>query len=70
MSKCRVICIESKFSTYPILSFFPSFSLPDLLCDPSDLIWRKRIPSEAMTCRTAPSLDGLLAEVFWGFPQL
>ena len=26
--------------------------------------------SEAMTGRTAPSSDGLLAEVSWGFPQL
>ena len=27
-------------------------------------------PFEAMTGRTAPSSDGLLVEVFWGFPQL
>ena len=44
--------------------------LPDVLCDPTDLIWRKGIPFEAMIGRTAPSSDGLLAEVFWGFPQL
>ena len=49
--------------------FFPSFSLPDVLCDPNDLIWRKGTPFEAMTGRTAPSSDGLLAEVFWGFSQ-
>ena len=54
----------------PILSFFPSFSLPGVLCDLTDLIWRKGTPFEAMTSRTAPSSDGLLAEVFWGFPQL
>ena len=51
----------------PVLSLFPSFSLPDVLCDPIDLIWRKRTPFEAMTGRTAPSSDGLLAEVFWDF---
>ena len=31
---------------------------------------RAMTPSEAMTGRTAPSSDGLLAEVFWGFPRL
>ena len=55
---------------HPIPSFFSSSSLPDVLCDPTDLIWRKRTPFEAMTGRTAPSSDGLLAEVFWGFPRL
>ena len=53
-----------------VLSLFPSFSLPDVLCDPTDLIWRKGTPFEAMTDCTAPSSDGLLAEVFWGFPRL
>ena len=52
------------------LTQFPSFSLPDVLCDPTDLIWRKGTPFEATTGRTAPSPDGLLAEVFWGFPRL
>ena len=47
----------------------PSF-LPDVLCDSTDLIWRKGTPFEAMTDFTAPSSDGLLAEVFWGSPQL
>ena len=56
--------------TPPIFSLIPSFSLPDVLCDATDLIWRKGTPFEAMTVRTAPSSDGLLAEVFWGFPQL
>ena len=41
-----------------------------MLCDLTDLIWRKGTPFEAMTGRTIPSSDGLLAEVFWGFPQL
>ena len=54
----------------PVLSLIPSSSFPDMLCDPADLIWRKVNPFEAMTGRTAPSSDGLLAEVFWGFPQL
>jgi hypothetical protein len=49
---------------------FPSISFPDVLCDPIDLILRKGIPFDAMTGRTAPSLDSLLAEVFRGFPQL
>ena len=43
---------------------FPSLSLPDVLCDPTDLILRKGTPSEAMTGRTASSPDGLLARVF------
>ena len=51
---------------HPVLSF----SLPDVLCSPNDLIWMKRTPFEAMTGRTAPSSDILLAEVFWDFPQL
>ena len=25
----------------PVLSLIPSFSLPDVLCDPTDIIWRK-----------------------------
>ena len=53
----------------PVLFFVPSLSLPDLLCDPTDLILRKETPFKAMTSRTAPSLDGLLAQVFRGFPQ-
>ena len=45
----------------------PSFSLPGVLCDPIDLIWRKGTPFDAMTGRTAPSSDGLLAGVFLGY---
>ena len=59
--------MERKYLDNP---FLLSFSLPDVLWDNTDLIWRKGTPFEAMTCRTAPSSDGLLAEVFWGFPQL
>ena len=44
-----------------IFSFIPSFSLPDVLYDPTDVIWRKMTPFEAMAGRTAPSSDGLLA---------
>ena len=44
--------------------------LPDVQCDPTDFIWRKGTSFEAMTGRTAASSDGVLAEVFWGFPQL
>ena len=54
----------------PVLSFFPSISLHDLLCNPTDLIWRKGTLFEAMTGRTSPSSDGLLAEVFPSFPPL
>ena len=56
--------------TMSIPCLFPSFSILDVLCDPTDLIQRKVIPFEVMTGRTAPSSDGLLAEVFWGFPRL
>ena len=45
----------------PVLSFFPSFSLPDVLCDPNDLIRRKGTPFEAMTVRRTLSSDGLLS---------
>ena len=38
----------------------PSFSLPDVLCGPTDLIWMKGTPFEAMTGRTAPSSDTLI----------
>ena len=55
----------AKYIKCPIPPFFPSFSLPDVLCDPTDLIWRKGTPFEAMTGRRALSSDGL-----WGFPQL
>ena len=45
-------------------SLFPSFSHPDVLCDPTDLIWSKGTPFEAITGRTAPWSDCLLAEIF------
>ena len=50
-----------------LLSFLLPF--PDVLCDPTDLIWRKGTPCGAMIGCTAPSSDDLLAEVFRGFPQ-
>ena len=49
-----------------VLPLIPSFSISDVLCDPTDLIWRKGTPFDVMTGRTAPSSDGLLAEVFLG----
>ena len=58
-----------RLSTWIGDSLFPCFSLPDVLWDPTDLIWRKETPFEAMNGRTAPSSDGLLAEVSRGFPQ-
>ena len=48
------------YIAFPVLSFF----LHDVLCDPTDFIWRKMTPFTAMTGRTDPSSDGLLAEVF------
>ena len=56
-------------TTTSVLSLFPSFSFPDVLCDPTDLILRKGTPFEVMTVRTA-FIDGLLAEVFRSFLQL
>ena len=52
------------------LYIFLFSSFPNVLCDTTNLIWREGAPFEAMTDRTAPSSDGLLAEVFRGFPQL
>jgi hypothetical protein len=52
-------------SNFPI----PSFSLPDVLCDPTDLIWREGTPFEAMLGSTA-FIDGLLVEIFRGFPHV
>ena len=50
-----------------LISFLlPPFSLPNVLCDPTDLNWRKITPFEAMIGRTASSSDGLLAEFFLG----
>ena len=50
----------------PILSFFPSFSLSGVLCDPTNLIWRIGAPFGTLTGHIAPSSDDLLAEVFSG----
>ena len=36
-----------------ILPFFPSFTLPDVLYNPTDLIWKQGTPFETMTDRTA-----------------
>ena len=44
-----------------------SISFPGVLCDPTDVIRRKRTPFEAMIGRTAPSSNGLLVEIFWSF---
>ena len=58
------IVIYREQDSHPVRSFIPFFSFPHVLCDPTDLIWRKGTPFEAMTGRTAPSLDSLLVEVF------
>ena len=47
----------------PPRPFLP-FSLPGVLCDPTDLLWRKGTPFEVMIGRTDLSSDGLLAEAF------
>ena len=52
----------------PVLFFFPTSFLPDVLCDATDLIWRQGTSFEVMTGRQTSS-DGLLTEVFWSFPQ-
>ena len=49
--------------------FFPSFSPPDMLCNPTDLICEEGAPFETMIYRT-DFTDGLLAWVFGAFPQL
>jgi len=58
------VCKDS--ITTPSLPYFHPSPFPDVLCNPSDLIWR----NEAITGRTGPSSDDLLTEVFWSFPQL
>ena len=50
------------YGPHTFLLFF--LSLPDVLCDLTDLIWWKGTTFEDMTGRRAPSSDGLLAEVF------
>ena len=40
--------------SHSVLSLIPSFSLSDVLCDPTDLIWRKEAPFEAMTGLKSP----------------
>jgi hypothetical protein len=57
------------FWSQPMVSLTTGYFIYDVLCDPTDLIWRKGTPFEAMPGRTAPSSDGLLAEVSRGFPQ-
>ena len=67
MFNAHVVCMNTILRS--LSPFFPSISLPDMLCDPSDFIWRKGTPFDAKTGRTAPS-DGLLAEVFRGLRQM
>ena len=50
----------------PVLSLIPSFSLPDVLWDRTDLIWREGTPFEAMIGHTV-LIDDLLTEVFRSF---
>ena len=40
---------EMNLLVHPVFSLFPSFSLLDVLCDSTDLIWRKGTPLVAMT---------------------
>ena len=64
MKSVLSIFINILYPSYFTSLSFPSFSLPDVLCDPTDLIWMEGTPFEAMTGRIATSSDGLLAEVF------
>jgi hypothetical protein len=67
----RCQCEEiMKVSSHHIPSLFPFFSLPDMLCDSTDIILTKGTPFEPMTGYRDPSSDDLPAEVFRGFPQL
>ena len=59
--------INKHSKSIPVLSLFPSFSLPGVLCEPTDLILRKGTPFETMTGCTAPSSDSLLAGVFFSY---
>ena len=59
--------LDQMIRPYPlVLSFFPPFSFPDVLRDSTDLIWREGTPFEAMTA----FIEGVLAEIIRGFPQL
>ena len=62
----KAICIISlcKCIFWRRRLLFSLYSLPDVLCDPTDFIWMKGTPFEAMTGRTALSSHGLLSEVF------
>ena len=51
------------------LSFFPASSFPDVLSDPTYIIWREGTPFEAITDRTV-FIDGILSEVFGFFLSL
>ena len=50
-------------------SLIPTFSLPDVLCDPTNVILKQGTPFEAMTGCTA-FIDCVLAEIFRSFTQL
>ena len=43
----------SATNTFPIRSSVSSFSHPEVICDPTDVIWRQWTPFEAMTDRVA-----------------
>ena len=53
---------------YKHLCFIPVYVYTFIHCNETRyLLWWEGTPFEAMTGCTAPSSDGLLAEVFWGF---
>ena len=56
--------LEEEYS-YSAISFFRVFSLPEVVCDPTDVSKRYGTPFEASTCRTT-FIYGLLSEVFLG----
>ena len=60
---------DFSLTAHPVLSFGPPFPIPEVLCDPTDFIWRKGASFEAMTGHTA-FINRLLAEVFRSLPQL
>ena len=62
--------VGSETPSFPFSFLFPFLTCCAILLTSFGGKGPKGTPFEAMTGRTAPSSYGLLAEVFWGFPQL
>ena len=69
--KCEDDLFQVRYPRYlpeSVLFFLPSFSLPGVLCDTTDLIWMQGIPFETKKVAQQSS-NGLQVEVSWSFPQ-